>query len=60
MDEWDGWMKKTEVRSQWWKKMNVQVSEDSDIEHRTSNEKQTSTLGTFPVYPSEVLVEKEK
>jgi len=40
--------------------MNVQVSEDSDIEHRTSNEKQTSTLGTFPVYPSEVLVEKEK
>jgi len=30
------------------------------LRHRTSNEKQTSTLGTFPVYPSEVLVEKEK
>ena len=31
--------------------MNVQVSEDSDIEHRTSNEKQTATLDPFPVYP---------
>jgi len=35
------------------KKTNVQVSEDSDIEHPTSNEKTLTLgiLGTFPVYP---------
>jgi len=36
-------------------RLNIQVSEDSDIESSRQRDqgvkKQTSTLGTFPVYP---------